>query len=773
MSEKRNINVGLLVNSIQNDYSTLLCKGAAISAEELGVNLLIVPGRELNYTWDNIEINRYEYQNNVLYSYVTEENIDVLLVSLGTVGFFLSPEEKKEFLDRYKGIKTIAMESEVEGYPSIVFGNEGLREEIEHIIKVHNRKKIAFISGPKTNSVANERLQLYMDIMKENNLTISEDYIAYGDFTDYCDAVIEEFFERNSDNIPEAVCCANDSMVIPVKRACQKRGLVFGKDILVTGYDDAVFANVMDPPLTTVKSNIMSMGYQAVRSAVSYFRTGHIEKTFVKTSLIVRQSCGCDAESIRLAETKEIHSGMEKNQIVKNISGYALKKSTLDIIPGKQINAIEKFISCVYERLAAGHEFTFRETSALVAELMSEENMNFLTFDTVNALMFSLKKIAFEIFDDEDGDIVFSIFERFFRCISLQFAEESHNIEKRMISDRFVFARIADDMMDSGNNETECFRHLMDDIAHLNVKSCYLYLYHNSFLDFRNISDEEKGEKWQRPQNIYLKAVYDGGKCIIPHINEQCMRYDEFLTHKFIPALQRKTMILQALYFNDEQYGVMLVETDAAAMSEVMNISRQICTAIKLTQFMNQLEGALEDVRKVNIRLSAESVSDQLTGVYNRRGFIKESEKILSVCKYEHHKGAVLYADLDCLKTINDTFGHKEGDFTIKTISELLAGNLRYGDIVGRVGGDEFVAFLMDTDEQQINDICQNIKRCAESFNSESDKPYNISVSMGVYFFDTFDRENIDQLMSGADGNLYISKKSKNRNILKNEAVMI
>ena len=49
LSEKRNINVGLLVNSIQNDYSTLLCKGAAISAEELGVNLLIVPGRELNY----------------------------------------------------------------------------------------------------------------------------------------------------------------------------------------------------------------------------------------------------------------------------------------------------------------------------------------------------------------------------------------------------------------------------------------------------------------------------------------------------------------------------------------------------------------------------------------------------------------------------------------------------------------------------------------------------------------------------------------------------
>lgn len=772
MRDKRNINVGLLVNSIHNDYSTLLCKGAAVSAEELGVNLLIVPGRELNYTWDNIEINRFEYQNNVLYSYVTEENIDVLLVSLGTVGFFLSSEEKKEFLDRYKGIKTITMESEIEGYPSIVFGNEGLREEIEHIIKVHNRKKIAFISGPKTNSVANERLQLYRDIMKENNLQVCENYIAYGDFTDYCDTVIEDFLERNTDNIPEAICCANDSMVVSVKRVCAKRGLRLGKDILVTGFDDAVFANVMDPPLTTVKSNIMSMGYQAVRSAVSYFRTGHMEKTFVKTSLIVRQSCGCDTESVRLAETKEIRSEFEKNQFVRNITEYALKKSTLDIIPAAQTEAIEKFVSDVYDRILSGRDFSFSEASAMVAELMCEENMDFLTFDAVNALMFALKKISFEIMGDEHRNMVFSVFERFFRCISLQFAEESHNIEKRMISDRYVFARIADDMMANGNNENECFRLLMSDISNLNLKSCYLYLYHNSLLDFRRISTGEDNTKWERPQNIYLKALYENGKCFIPQPEEQCINYDEFMSHRFFPFSQRKTMILQALYFNDEQYGVMLVETGAGAMSEVMNISKQICTAIKLTQFMNQLEGALEDVRRINIRLSAESVSDQLTGVYNRRGFINESEKILSVCKGEHHTGAVLYADLDCLKTINDTFGHKEGDFAIRKISELLVSNLRHGDIVGRVGGDEFVAFIMDTDEQQINDICQNIKKCADSFNSESDKPYNIGVSMGVYFFDTFDRENIDQLMSGADGNLYISKKIKNRNILKNEAVM-
>ena len=175
----------------------------------------------------------------------------------------------------------------------------------------------------------------------------------------------------------------------------------------------------------------------------------------------------------------------------------------------------------------------------------------------------------------------------------------------------------------------------------------------------------------------------------------------------------------------------------------------------------------LDNVEEANRKLSVESVTDQLTGIYNRRGFISESEKLLSGKREKTCSGAVLYADLDCLKVINDTFGHKEGDFAIRKASEILCSSLRKSDVVGRVGGDEFVAFIMDIDEKRIKTVCRRIQDLAESFNAVSDKPYNIGISTGMYIFSTADGETIDQLMSGADKDLYNNKKNKVKVVLK------
>ena len=115
MEKGKRINIGLFVNSIQNDYSTLVCQGAAVAAEELDVNLLIVPGRELVNTWETREVRRFEPQNNILYTFINSNNIDVLIVSIGTVASPLDESERIKFLENYKGMKVIALESDVEG----------------------------------------------------------------------------------------------------------------------------------------------------------------------------------------------------------------------------------------------------------------------------------------------------------------------------------------------------------------------------------------------------------------------------------------------------------------------------------------------------------------------------------------------------------------------------------------------------------------------------------------------------------------------------------
>ncbi|MBP1567417.1 MAG: GGDEF domain-containing protein, partial [Oscillospiraceae bacterium] len=652
----------------------------------------------------------------------------------------------------------------------ILYSMSGLRQEIEHFITVHGMRKIAFLSGPANNTVAQERESVYRQVMAEHGLDVPENYVAYGDFSDLCADKVRSWFDDISDNFPEVICSANDTMVKCIKDVCAERGIRIGTDLFVAGFDDAAFANVMVPPLTTVKSNVMTMGYTAVVSAVDYYKTGVFRKVSVDTMLITRQSCGCSQEAVRETETRGISLDVEKEKLIENIINYTVKKSSLDVMPKKQISVLRDFIGYVYERAvgADSSPISSAEMGKLVSELMCEENMDFFTFDAINAVAFAMRKVALEGNAGPKREVVFRVFERFFRSVSLQFAEKSQNVESRMISDRLVFSRIADDMMASGNNESESLRLLMNDIKQLHVKSCYLYLYNKSFDGLSQTSGICSTNTWERPEHIYLKALYDNGSFVFPDHNEQKMRYDEFLTNKFFKDEYRRTMVLQALYFNCEQYGIILMESSSIGlMSEIMNISLQISTAIKLTQFMGQLTNALDNVEEANRKLSVESVTDQLTGIYNRRGFISESEKLLSGKREKTCSGAVLYADLDCLKVINDTFGHKEGDFAIRKASEILCSSLRKSDVVGRVGGDEFVAFIMDIDEKRIKTVCRRIQDLAESFNAVSDKPYNIGISTGMYIFSTADGETIDQLMSGADKDLYNNKKNKVKVVLK------
>ena len=189
-------------------------------------------------------------------------------------------------------------------------------------------RKIAFLSGPANNTVAQERESVYRQVMAEHGLDVPENYVAYGDFSDLCADKVRSWFDDLSDNFPEVICSANDTMVKCIKDICAERGIRIGTDLFVAGFDDAAFANVMVPPLTTVKSNVMTMGYTAVVSAVDYYKTGVFRKVSVDTMLITRQSCGCSQEAVRETETRGISLDVEKEKLIENIINYTVKKSS-------------------------------------------------------------------------------------------------------------------------------------------------------------------------------------------------------------------------------------------------------------------------------------------------------------------------------------------------------------------------------------------------------------------------------------------------------------
>lgn len=773
MEKKRRLNVGLFINSLQNDYSTLVCKGAVIAAEELDVNLLIIPGRELKAQWADADLNQYEYQNNVIFSYITRNNIDVLIMSLGTFAIFLSDAEIRDFLENYQGIKIVIMEMIVPGYPCILFGYDGLRQEIEHIIKDHGKKKIAFFSGQKGQSVAESRLAVYRDVLAENDIPFRESYVEYGDFSMYCVKKARLLLERNKNDMPEAICCANDSMVIAVSQALEEKGLKVGKDIIVTGYDDAEFAGVMDPPLTTVKSNMMTMGHEAVKLAVKYYYDGEKEIRYVKTDLLKRRSCGCRIQNDESFDRRFINAGLPRETYVENIINHISEKSSLDLIPASDLQHIRNFIGYVYDCINedTGIEFDYGVMLEKLDELLSGEIIEYFNINSFRTLFTVLKNTALEkVRTENQRTLVYETFGKAYYKFSAYLGSNEIARQKRMSDDLFFLARVMDEMVRVSNDEELCFHNMIKTLVKMDYKykSCYIYLYQQYILNYDGYgNDGEDG--WKRPENIFLKAYFNRGSYAVPKDGNQMVGSEFFMNNRFIDNDERKTYVLKALFFNEEQYGLMLLESDSRHLTHIPNFTRQLCTAIRMTRSMNLLESALNEVRETNAILSRESVSDHLTSLYNRRGFMIESEKILMQHRNDHCTGAVLFADIDNLKCINDTFGHKDGDFAIRKAASILTESLRKADVLGRIGGDEFVAFIMDSESGQIDRLCAGIRERACEFNKNSSKPYNVDISIGVYCFNPCDGETIDQLMTRADKILYQNKKFKNKTAIKSE----
>ncbi len=152
---------------------------------------------------------------------------------------------------------------------------------------------------------------------------------------------------------------------------------------------------------------------------------------------------------------------------------------------------------------------------------------------------------------------------------------------------------------------------------------------------------------------------------------------------------------------------------------------------------------------------------DYLTGLYNRRGFFTLVEHLFKVAKRQKKGMFMLYADLDNLKQINDTWGHLEGDKALIDIANILKKNYRESDIIARIGGDEFVVIPVGSEGDRVELILERLNRAIELYNLESNNKYKLSLSAGFAYYDPENPCSIDELLSQGDKSMYEWKKIK------------
>jgi diguanylate cyclase (GGDEF)-like protein/PAS domain S-box-containing protein len=156
------------------------------------------------------------------------------------------------------------------------------------------------------------------------------------------------------------------------------------------------------------------------------------------------------------------------------------------------------------------------------------------------------------------------------------------------------------------------------------------------------------------------------------------------------------------------------------------------------------------------------SVTDQLTGLYNRRGFIALADQQLKLSARTRRAILLFFVDLDDLKGINDRFGHEEGDRALIETAYILKETFRETDIIARMGGDEFAILTIDSPGISSDSLTSRMQNRIDTHNADKRRPYTISMSMGIASCDPERNCTLDELMSSADQQMYERKKRKN-----------
>lgn len=161
-------------------------------------------------------------------------------------------------------------------------------------------------------------------------------------------------------------------------------------------------------------------------------------------------------------------------------------------------------------------------------------------------------------------------------------------------------------------------------------------------------------------------------------------------------------------------------------------------------------------------RLNQKSTLDELTGLYNRHGLWENLESFLSIATQSKLCVAILFFDLDCLKYVNDVYGHEEGDQYIKSLAHIITKCFGNNDLLVRYGGDEFIACTLLQNEKEIEEKITHIYQEIAIYNS-SGLTQQLSTSIGYSFCNDVASIDVNKMIEQADEAMYINKKAKKR----------
>jgi diguanylate cyclase (GGDEF)-like protein len=155
------------------------------------------------------------------------------------------------------------------------------------------------------------------------------------------------------------------------------------------------------------------------------------------------------------------------------------------------------------------------------------------------------------------------------------------------------------------------------------------------------------------------------------------------------------------------------------------------------------------------------AIGDELTGLTNRRGFEMLGERLITAALRLELPLSAIYADLDNMKPINDTYGHESGDEALVEVADVLESTLRASDLVARLGGDEFCALLVGAASEAAPTLIARVEGNLAARNAEATRPWELSMSLGLAESPAGEEIALWDLVAAADARMFEAKRAK------------
>lgn len=751
----RQYRVGLLAVHSDIDYPRSVRMGVQNAIEEAGHTLIALADLIPYHTLDNAEA-----YLSVACAIAARLDIDVLIAPVGCMTANLSGDNATalKLLQRLDPARTLVLEREVPGYRCITKDNApGMRECMRHLIETRGFTRIAFVSGPAASKGAREREAIYFEEMAAHGLPTPPSLFVRGDFGGDCADKIEQILDDNPD--VEAIACACDLIAYTAYSVLRKRHIAVGEDVAVTGFDDHVRSAHMDPPLSTVHMTGYDYGRMAAREALRMCAGLPQAERVMTSSFIARNSCG---EGFR-GQVEQFRLLLRQQPFPADEFVSIMMDSTLSMAGPHITRDFRQKMEAFFAKVRAAYirhrdapqpdDLLF--SSHDLATLFQQDYRNNLSLEGFHTVAITLLEALLEESPREDANWVIEqishLHLRVARLLNDAVQADRLATDKR----EWITFHMVDDALREDGDISTTHRLILGELARLGVPDIDLYLLPEP-VEFIGAG--------VRAFALSDKVLPVGG---VLHGKVQVTESAEpIMLHELLGrTLQRydstTVYTVGGIMAGNELLGVAVFAQGGLDLHGQLMALLNLGFAFKHLQMLTTEREMNQLLNQNNLLLKRESQRDELTGLLNRRGL--KNRVLHQLTERMGQQAAIVYMDLDGLKTINDTLGHDIGDEAIKATARILGACVPGEGLLCRLGGDEFVAFVPVTGQADVDQLAGDVEERMQLFNKTHDLPYVLSISIGAALFciDENTQARLPELMAEADERLYEMKRHR------------